>query len=1158
MNETLSLGPLRRLVGIVREGLRPAPTATGATERDTEHAAVLWVLATAFVAFCEDIGLVEHTSLTRTDVPADLPTASPLQVIERSMNEAVEAHPVLGEVFHGAGTWREHRPDEATARHLVAFWRNGKRAPLGSVPIPSATGAGPDTTLFEILYQNLSEDSRKAYALQSTPDFVIDLVLDRSLGRALKETDSVTEHGLRYIDPACGSGGFLLNAFRRVLERIREERPDLPGGEAIALALACVHGCDLSPIAVMVSRFRLAVEVLGQARNASPEAEREWRLLVAEADSLLEGPGAPVVLGWPWAGNGDLALLNLTTGANILRRSSYDAVATNPPYIVPGDQDATKAYREGYRSARSGAFTLNAPFTECAFSLARSGGYVGLLTASAFAKREFGRPLVERFLPTVQISDIIDTSGAYIPGHGIPTLILTGRNREPSPGSRVTVVNCERGEPSAPDDPGQGRVWTSLKERLAKVPSEDAWTSSHERPQDDFRTHPWLLSPPRTEAVFRSLRSDTLLSDHVHRIGYIASTGADELFSASPASMRRWEVEAEATIDLVTGSEVRDWQVRSDLKAFFPRTWEERTKLVDLRDLPGHLRRLWPYQRVLANRSRINPKKWYDWHQLTTNRNVSSWSIIFPWVATHTHFALNRDVNAPLNSAPVIELPTSITEETALALLGVLNSSTVCFWMKQVSRSKGNPRGDQLRSGEGWEAIYEFTSSRMRELPLPALTEAEIPRELDSLARELLTLRAEVEDAGTPPTGERIAVLGREWRSILGRMVLLQEELDWRVYESYGIVPTGSIPHVPLDSLPEGIVQGERAFEFALAREQDEAPEAFEESEWFARNAISRSTTPPAHWPSDYRRVVLARIDALRNDPALRVLERPDFKHRWATPPWESVWRPAVAAWLLQRCESRELWYTLGTDGVERPTVRPLSELIGALENDPDVIAAVETHSPGSTVRKVLAALLAEEHVPFLAALRFRASGLRKHREWTRLWDLQWRWENPPPSGDTADADPSGAPSPPKFTAADFLRKSYWANRGKFDMPNERFTSYSPDPSPGLSPTSMLGWAGWDARDRAWALVDIVERNLATPQAPTQTVVPLLAGLAEILPWVDRVGAGIGPRRSHRDGVELRRRFAEYLNRLELTEEQVSAWAPPPPRRGRPPKRTES
>ena len=39
---------------------------------------------------------------------------------------------------------------------------------------------------------------------------------------------------------------------------------------------------------------------------------------------------------------------------------------------------------------------------------------------------------------------------------------------------------------------------------------------------------------------------------------------------------------------------------------------------------------------------------------------------------------------------PVIKLPLEATEEDHLALLGLLNSSTACFWMKQVCHNKGS------------------------------------------------------------------------------------------------------------------------------------------------------------------------------------------------------------------------------------------------------------------------------------------------------------------------------------------------------------------------------------------------------------------------------------------------------------------------------------
>ena len=48
-----------------------------------------------------------------------------------------------------------------------------------------------------------------------TPDFVADLILDRTVKPAL---DTFGPRGLRSIDPVCGSGTFLLGTFRRLMQ----------------------------------------------------------------------------------------------------------------------------------------------------------------------------------------------------------------------------------------------------------------------------------------------------------------------------------------------------------------------------------------------------------------------------------------------------------------------------------------------------------------------------------------------------------------------------------------------------------------------------------------------------------------------------------------------------------------------------------------------------------------------------------------------------------------------------------------------------------------------------------------------------------------------------------------------------------------------------
>ena len=59
-------------------------------------------------------------------------------------------------------------------------------------------------------------------------------------------------------------------------------------------------------------------------------------------------------------------------------------------------------------------------------------------------------------------------------------------------------------------------------------------------------------------------------------------------------------------------------------------------------------------------------------------------SITFAFVATHNHLSLDRGGKVFKRSAPVIKLPPDADEDDISALLGLLNSSTACFWMRQV------------------------------------------------------------------------------------------------------------------------------------------------------------------------------------------------------------------------------------------------------------------------------------------------------------------------------------------------------------------------------------------------------------------------------------------------------------------------------------------
>src|SRR5208337_4042186 len=100
--------------------------------------------------------------------------------------------------------------------------------------------------------------------------------------------------------------------------------------------------------------------------------------------------------------------------------------------------------------------------------------------------------------------------------------------------------------------------------------------------------------------------------------------------------------------------------------------------------------------------------KWFEFGRLTSEKLRTPLSIVFAFVATHNHFVLDRGGKAFNRSAPIIKLPANATEDDHLALLGLLNSSTACFWLKQIMTDKGNGGIGGGIGDEHWERRFEF------------------------------------------------------------------------------------------------------------------------------------------------------------------------------------------------------------------------------------------------------------------------------------------------------------------------------------------------------------------------------------------------------------------------------------------------------------------
>ena len=607
------------------------------------QAAAAWVLATVFVRYCEDNGLIGPAFLAG---PAERlleaeerheqffrvhPNRNDRDWLLAAIEHIADAHPTAAGLFDRRHNplW-ELTPSYEAATALIGFWRR-RGGSAGS----HHTFDGWDTRFLGDLYQDLSESARKTYALLQTPEFVEEFILDLTLDPAIEEFGL---SGLRTIDPACGSGHFLLGLFRRILAEWRRREPNTDDWELITRALRSVHGCDKNPFATSIARFRLLVAALREGGTLRLDRAREFPINVAVGDSLLHGRG---VVGK----QGELFETSMShtystedvnefvRSCDLLRRGSYHVVVGNPPYVEVKERQEKKNYKARYKSC-SGLWVLSVPFAERLFQLAvwtngedRQAGYVGQITANSFMKREFGKKLIEGFFPTVHLTHVIDTSGVYVPGHGTPTVILLGRNHLGRPNVPIRAVLGLRGEPSQPTDPARGLVWTAIVEQIKKPGSASEWVALEDVDRTTYARYPWSQAAGAASDLFVSIgQPPTKLGTRCDSIGYTGQTNADDVFLASGTVLRRRLVSDELHRPFVTGDDVRDYAVSSAAEAIFPYSTDG-SVLVDPASSRALMAWVWPYRGNLGARATFNQKTyreegrpWWSWHQVAKSR----------------------------------------------------------------------------------------------------------------------------------------------------------------------------------------------------------------------------------------------------------------------------------------------------------------------------------------------------------------------------------------------------------------------------------------------------------------------------------------------------------------------------------------------------------
>lgn len=292
---------------------------------------------------------------------------------------------------------------------------------------------------------------RKAGGVYYTPSYIVDYIVQNTLGKLLTpETENpipLPEAAkLKVVDPACGSGSFLIVAYQYLLDWHRDryaENPDkwskgktatlyqakggewrLTTAEKKRILLNNIHGVDIDAAAVEVTKLSLLLKVLeGETVEIAQRdflKERE-RILPDLANNIKCGNS---LIGPDFYDQPEMDLLDdearyrinvfdwKTAFPVVFKQGGFDAVIGNPPYVrIQAMKEwapiEVEIYKKTYRSAASGNYDLYVVFVEKALQLLSARGRSGFILPHKFFNAQYGRNLRELIATGRHLSEIV-------------------------------------------------------------------------------------------------------------------------------------------------------------------------------------------------------------------------------------------------------------------------------------------------------------------------------------------------------------------------------------------------------------------------------------------------------------------------------------------------------------------------------------------------------------------------------------------------------------------------------------------------------------------------------------------------------------------------------------------------------------------------------
>jgi len=314
---------------------------------------------------------------------------------------------------------------------------------------------------------------RKAGGVYYTPKYIVDYIVKNTVGKLVEDKKPKEVEKLKILDPACGSGSFLLGAYQYLLDWhlkwyidnepdkwAKAKQPSIYQGpstdphtpnwnlttsEKKRILLNNIYGVDIDSQAVEVTKLSLLLKVLeGESNQTLANQLRMFheRALPDLGDNIKCGNsliGPDFYQQQTMLDDEDRYRVNVFDWdkefPEITKAGGFDAVIGNPPYIRSQSlgEEMRKYYSQDYRTATA-TYDIYVLFVERGVSLLKDKGRLGFILPNKFFTTDYGEGLRGLLTDNNLIDHIVDFEDAQIfKGAGTYTNLLLLQKRKDSP-----------------------------------------------------------------------------------------------------------------------------------------------------------------------------------------------------------------------------------------------------------------------------------------------------------------------------------------------------------------------------------------------------------------------------------------------------------------------------------------------------------------------------------------------------------------------------------------------------------------------------------------------------------------------------------------------------------------------------------------------------